>query len=91
MLCGNIQECSGIVTAFCNSGIETFGSNTFLICNSITATRYHKQVLVLALELLKNRGYEKYKEMHYDKEGSDLLFYTPLTLSSWNENYNFEI
>ena len=87
---GNIQECSGIVTAFCNSGIETFGSNTFLICNSITATRYHKQVLVLALELLKNRGYEKYKEMHYDKEGSDLLFDTPLSLSSWNEKFRTE-
>ena len=35
---GDIQECSGIVTAFQNSGMETFGSNTFPICNSITTT-----------------------------------------------------
>ena len=82
---GDIQECSGIVTAFQNSGIETFGSNTFLICNSITTTRYHKQILVLALEILKNRAYEKYKETYYNDKDSDLLFEAPLSLNAWND------
>ena len=56
---GDLQDGSGIVTAFANSGIETFGIKTFLTCNSITITRHHKQILVVALEILKLRAYEE--------------------------------
>ena len=51
---GDFQDGSGIVTAFANSGIVTVGTaSSFMICLNITKTRYHKQVLVLALEVLK--------------------------------------
>ena len=69
---GDLQDGSGIVTAFANSGIETFGTKTFLICNSITATRHHKQILVLALEILKQRAFNESQAT--EKETDDLLF-----------------
>ena len=85
----DLQEGSGIVTAFSNSGIETFGTTTFLICNSITTTRYHKQVLVLALEILKNRAFNKYIEEQRNSaestEDEDLLFETPIDFDLWIE------
>ena len=76
---GDLQDGSGIVTAFANSGIETFGTKTFLICNSITATRHHKQILVLALEILKQQAYEEYQV----NDDGDLLFGPAEDFDSW--------
>ena len=48
------------------------GTKTFLIFNNITSTRHHKQILVLSLEILKQRAFSK-KEIKED-ENCDLLF-----------------
>ena len=40
---------------------------------------------MLALEILKNRAYEKYKETYYSDKDSDLLFEAPLSLNAWND------
>ena len=85
---GDLQDGSGIVTAFANSGIETFGTKTFLICNSITTTRHHKQILVLALEILKQRAFN---ESQSNGDGNcDLLFGEKEDFTSWLRRVNEE-
>ena len=79
---GEFQDGSGITTAFMNSGIDTVTVGSFLLCANITKTRYHKQVLVLALEVLKRRAYRAY--LNYEMEnGEDLLFGPKYDYQSW--------
>ena len=86
---GDFQDGSGITTAFANSGIDTIAVGSFLICSNITKTRYHKQVLVLALEVLKQRGYRAY--LDYESEnGEDLLFGPKHSYQSWQKQIRAE-
>ena len=79
---GEFQDGSGITTAFANSGIDTVTVGSYLLCANITKTRYHKQVLVLALEVLKRRAYRSY--LDYESEnGEDLLFGPKHSYQSW--------
>ena len=50
-----------MTTAFSNSGIIGSGTlDSLIICFNIKRTRYYKQLWVVALEVLKRRGYLSY-------------------------------
>jgi len=82
-------------THYLPSPYTSFSSNTprniFEDKTSRNAGIKHRwTVACWALEVLKNRGYEKYKKTHYNGQGSDLLFEAPLSLTSWNDKLRAE-
>lgn len=82
----------GITTVFTNSGVVNSGTaQSILICSNITRTRFHKQMYVLALELLKQKAYQEYLKGFSNsaedcrEERGDEQTRSPLNCEDWLE------